>query len=231
MVTFKWSDEYALGIEEIDQQHRALIEKINAFDVSAHGESREHATRKLLDDLTDYVYDHFLLEECLMAKGRCSAELVARHRVEHAHFRSVLRDVRNDFEGGRTTVTASLIEYLVHWLLHHIVVVDREMAGELNAAAPLFGVQATGVLVQHVTDHLTDSERHLLAELRRAYAEVEARVSERTRGLMEKIRTLEMALREKSALVEQLSQGHLACQCREHEGIPGLLPGVSAFLR
>lgn len=206
MHTLKWSNDFVLGIDEIDQQHQALVEKIKALDALTHVEPGEHTTRQLLADLTDYVREHFLLEECLMAKGRCSTELVFRHRVEHAYFRSVLKDVKSDFEGGRATVTISLIEYLVNWLLHHIVVVDREMASELKVADPKFDRPDSGTLARQVTDELTESERHLFAELRRAYGDLEDQVGERTRVLMDRNRALEMELREMTAKVTHLSQ-------------------------
>jgi F0F1-type ATP synthase membrane subunit b/b' len=62
-------------------------------------------------------------------------------------------------------------------------------------------------MMQNVTDELTDSERHLLAELRRANAELERQVHLRTQALSEKNSRLEADLREMSALVERMSKG------------------------
>ena len=59
--------------------------------------------------------------------------------------------------------------------------------------------------MQDVTEDLTDSERHLLAELRRANDELELQVRERTRVLSEQNSKLEADLREKSLLVDRMS--------------------------
>lgn len=200
-----WSSEFALGIDEIDQQHQALVGMINALDASTRDDSSSDTVRRLLRDLNDYVRDHFAFEERLMAGGGCSLELVTRHLGEHAYFRSVLKDLTSDFENGRRNVTATLIEYLVHWLLHHIVVVDKAMAHQLDSADPELDKRVAAVLTRDVAGGLSDSERYLLAELRRANQELELQVRQRTRILNDQKYKLEAALREKSALIEKMS--------------------------
>lgn len=204
MHIIEWTDDFALGIDDIDTQHRELVGMINALDTSSHGDHRPETTRRLLAQLADYVRDHFALEERLMAGGGCTPELVARHCGEHAYFRSVLKDLASDFESGRRSITVPLIEYLVHWLLHHIVVVDRMMAHQLNATGPEFAERIAAAMLQDVTDDLTDSERHLLAELRRANEALEQQVRERTAALSDQNSKLEAELRDISLIVAEL---------------------------
>lgn len=194
MHIIKWSNDFASGIDEIDTQHQALVGMINALDASTHENYSTDKMRRLLDELNAYVKDHFGFEERLMAGGGCSLELVTRHCGEHAYFRSVLRDLTADFESGRTSITVTLIEYLVHWLLHHIVVVDRAMARQLNAKDPGIKSRVAAALTKEMAEDLTKSERHLLAELRRANEELELRVEEGTRELREANRRLQTDL-------------------------------------
>lgn len=207
MQIIQWTKEFALGIDELDQQHRVLVDMINALDASTHDGAESDAMGVLLERLGDYVRDHFGFEERLMAGGGCSAELVTRHCGEHTYFRSVLKDLTADFESGRRSITVPLIEYLVHWLLHHIVVVDRAMVHQLKSAEPELPARVAAALMQDAADDLTESERHLLSELRRVNEELERKVQERTLVLTEANRKLEAELREMSALVERLSKG------------------------
>lgn len=207
MHVIKWSSEFALGIDEIDTQHMALVGMINALDVGAHGEGDQVNMRGLLDELKDYVADHFGFEERLMGGGGCSADLVARHFGEHAYFRSVLRDLTADFESGRTGITVALIEYLVHWLLHHIAVVDRAMADQLSATEPGPAARLAAARRHDTALYLTDAERQLIAELRRANKELEAQVSLHAGELQETNRRLQSALDATRAEVARLRGG------------------------
>jgi hemerythrin len=200
----QWTNEFAVGVEEIDEQHRALVGMIIALDARTHCDPSPETTRSLLTQLNDYVRDHFALEERLMGGGGCTPELVARHFGEHAYFRSVLKDLTTDFEMGRRDITIPLIEHLVHWFLHHIVVVDRTMARQLNSD-PQLGARVATALNRDVTDELAESERQLVSELHRANEELERQVQQRTRVLSEVNRKLEIELGEMKAQVERLS--------------------------
>jgi hemerythrin len=160
----EWTNDFALGIDEIDEQHRTLVGMINALDASTHRDSGPETMRRLLAQLGDYVRDHFGLEERLMGGGGCSPELIGRHFSEHAYFSGVLRDLTTDFEKGRRNVTVPLIEYLVHWFLHHIVVIDRSMANQLTAAGHDMAARVAAARLHRAIDGLTESERFLLAE-------------------------------------------------------------------
>jgi len=159
-----WTNDFALGIDEIDEQHRILVDMINALHAGTHGDSAPETPSRLLAQLSDYVQEHFGLEERLMGGGGCSPDLVGRHFVEHAYFRSVLKDLTTDVEKGRRRITIPLVEYLVHWFLHHIVVVDRTMTHQLNAGQADLAARLAAASLQHLTDELSESERRLLVE-------------------------------------------------------------------
>jgi len=76
----------------------------------------------------------------------------------------VLKDLTTDVEKGRRRITIPLVEYLVHWFLHHIVVVDRAMTHQLNAGQADLAARLAAASLQRLTDELSESERRLLVE-------------------------------------------------------------------
>lgn len=169
-----WNPEFAVGIPEIDEQHRHLVDLINSL-LKNCGRDDVATTAGILADLNVYVRDHFALEERLMRASAFEADFVARHSAEHAYFAGALRDFTADFNSGRSGVTISLVEYLVHWLLHHIVVVDREMSEQYRAGGPATAARLKSI-TQGVSDELEESERHLIADLQHENSELARQV-------------------------------------------------------
>lgn len=205
MQTIQWTEEFSVGIDELDEQHRALVEMINALEIGVHNHPGQDATRRVLEQLNEYVRDHFALEERLMGGGGCTPELVARHFGEHAYFRNLLRDLGRDFENGRGNITVALIEHLVHWFLHHIVVVDRNMASQLNSSDSELDARVAAALSRDDAEELTETERYLLGELRRANDELEHRMNEQTSALIARNNLLEAELQTMQARVAELT--------------------------
>ena len=128
----EWSNDYVLGIAEIDDQHRALVGMINALDASTHADYSAENMRKMLDELNAYVRDHFAFEERLMAGGGCTQELVTRHCGEHAYFRSVLRDLIS-MDAPKTKTVATLMHMLTNGESALLLLPDRNETVEKSA--------------------------------------------------------------------------------------------------
>ena len=83
MAYITWSDSFNTTIEEIDNQHRQIVDYINKLD-----DARQLADRKaiaqVIDGLTDYTISHFAFEECLMEDA--SYAFVKPHQSIHQAF-------------------------------------------------------------------------------------------------------------------------------------------------
>ena len=202
MHTIEWSEEYAVGIEEVDAQHQALLGMINALSANINTDQEPDVTRDLLFKLSDYTRFHFSLEERLMDVATIDPDFVLRHRNEHTYFCGVLKDFIADFTRGKSRISNALLEYLLHWLLHHIMVIDNDMARQLKAEDP-HDPRATEVLAAQTTVELSDSERHLLAEAQQATGELEAELRETKQALEEAQTELAAAKRMIAELTRQ----------------------------
>ncbi|MCW8962845.1 MAG: bacteriohemerythrin, partial [Gammaproteobacteria bacterium] len=64
----EWKDEYSVGIDSIDQQHRKLLNLINQLQTAVNYSTGESFEQEALDELVDYTKTHFSYEEGLLEK-------------------------------------------------------------------------------------------------------------------------------------------------------------------
>lgn len=176
MQKIEWTNDYAVGIIDVDEQHHALIDMINALSSCIGTDQEANTTREMLDGLAEYTRTHFALEERLMAEANIDPSFSARHRGEHTYFIGVLRDFSADFSRGKGRISAPLLEYLLHWLLHHIVVTDREMAKHLHSGAQFIYSKKAGHQADSITADLNASELQMIQALKNANQQLEQRL-------------------------------------------------------
>ena len=124
MAFFEWDESYSVGVPELDDQHRVLIDIINDLD---RIENEGGSIRGALDRLEWYVNEHFSYEEKLMREAKYDD--FDRHVEAHRAFEKWLRSsqVHLTASGLETSQMASVInEYLKGWLTKHILVVDMD---------------------------------------------------------------------------------------------------------
>ena len=84
MSFYKWDENLATGIGDIDVQHQMIFVILNNFiEDCLNGKSNE-AVRPVLDFLADYVVKHFLIEERYMATY--SYPEYPSHKSQHSQF-------------------------------------------------------------------------------------------------------------------------------------------------
>jgi hemerythrin len=134
----EWSPALSLGIDEIDAQHQALIDLINALhEVVRAGRPREQQL-DALGRLAEYTKIHFAVEESLMRiLGYPDYE---RHKGQHEGLIRSMIDLQRRLAGGEAPIDAPLMDHLKHWLLDHIVQSDRQYSRAFLEA---------GVLARH----------------------------------------------------------------------------------
>ena len=125
MSLIEWNDEFNLGIEAIDSEHRALVELINALhDAMSAGAERANIVAGLSAIYT-LVSEHFAREEALMRESRYMA--YAEHKEDHEvlldDLREILDDVRADGEYAEGRLSADL----QYWFSDHFSTHDARL--------------------------------------------------------------------------------------------------------
>jgi hemerythrin len=126
----KWSTLYAINIEEIDSQHKKLIELINRlYDAMKAGKGKD-VLAGVLTELVDYTAYHFESEERLLLQHDY-AEYEA-HKLIHEKLTSRARELKDQLDRGNNLITMDVMLFLSNWLNVHILEVDKRYGPYLH---------------------------------------------------------------------------------------------------
>lgn len=133
MKKLQWKTELAVGVEEIDNQHRELIAHTNALlDSVAEGTS-EGEILNLLGFLKRYINEHFSTEEKIMNENLdMDSEYVKHHLAEHTAFNRDIVELTKDIDEWKANSEHidEFSHWLANWYLNHIMNTDKQL-GEL----------------------------------------------------------------------------------------------------
>jgi hemerythrin len=120
MARITWSPALSVGVPQLDEQHRRLVDILNRLhDAIQDGRARERFDG-VLAELVDYGVYHFRAEEQYLA-GLGDSGAVS-HRREHDRFAETLLSIKSAY--GPSAPLATL-QTLSDWLLEHITTTDR----------------------------------------------------------------------------------------------------------
>ena len=126
--------EMEVGVKKIDDQHRELIERINAVTHMGVKAASKEETQKTIDLLNDYVIKHFKDEEALQAQTPAYPKM-AQHKEQHRLYLQELQKLKAEFlkNGPSAAFSISLNNSVINWIVRHIKTVDVEFGRYYNA--------------------------------------------------------------------------------------------------
>jgi hemerythrin len=127
-----WTPDLATGSEEIDAQHKILLQKFsNLIRACAADKGRVEVSR-FLDFLRSYVVFHFAAEENYMIEFKYAQ--YAEHKQRHEEFKLTIADIYNkvEFDGPTLSATLHTTRVALEWIRNHIRVFDKELGQFAN---------------------------------------------------------------------------------------------------
>jgi len=120
-----WDDHYAVGIAEIDDEHRALFDEYNKI-ISDNAETTDPALVKAaVLMLEQYAERHFHNEERVMIE--CDYPHYQNHKMLHELFLANLVYLNGALAEGQDAYY-ELCRFFRTWLISHIMIRDAEVA-------------------------------------------------------------------------------------------------------
>ena len=128
MEIIQWRPTLETGIDVIDQQHKRIVDYINALRI-AQVKGDRGAVAKTIDDVIDYTQSHFGFEEALMEDA--GYPLLNAHKRVHELFIRRVAVLHQRFKSGED-IAQELHNVLARWLITHIQTEDRHYVGAVK---------------------------------------------------------------------------------------------------
>lgn len=123
MPLITWTDSFSVKVEEIDTQHKKLVEIINKlYDAMKVGKSKD-VMGEILTNLISYTATHFKTEEIYF--DLYSFPENETHKADHKKFVETVTKFKKDFDSGNATVSLEVMSFLRDWLTKHINGTDK----------------------------------------------------------------------------------------------------------
>ncbi len=120
---FEWTQDLSVGIDEMDTQHKKMIDIINDFHAMADSGDDREAVKKALQAMYEYGKMHLSVEEALMAKY--DYPYLDKHKKMHNYYCEQLNEYRDNLEKGKKILILDLSIFLKGWLENHIAETDK----------------------------------------------------------------------------------------------------------
>ncbi|WP_265264529.1 bacteriohemerythrin [Spirulina subsalsa] len=122
-----WNDSMKIGIPEIDQQHKQLIDQMDLLVQALRNNQGKAEVQKIVSFLEVYVNEHFGFEEECMHRYRCP--VASQNKNAHQKFIQNLREIQVELKHNEPSllVVLKVNENLLDWFINHIRKIDTQL--------------------------------------------------------------------------------------------------------
>ncbi len=137
MAIKRWKDEYSVGIELFDNQHKKMFGYLNDLNSALADDEEKKVLAKILLGLITYAKDHFKDEEVNLKKYNYPE--YKEHKKEHEELTKEVLRFAEDFKKGNQDITMDVIYFLIKWTVDHIEGSDKKYSKFLKGKEIISG--------------------------------------------------------------------------------------------
>jgi hemerythrin len=131
----EWTEDLAVGVEEIDSQHKELFRRIHTLVEAIKKGECKFVIDGVIKFLEEYAAHHFSEEEALMV--RSGYPEYPRHKEQHAIYLKSLADLKKlaaqpRVQGVSYELSVATNQVVVDWIVAHIARVDKKLGAFLR---------------------------------------------------------------------------------------------------
>lgn len=126
-----WNTVLNTGVEEIDTQHRGLVQLAQELAAAIHSKEGQETLKDLVARLRHYSVEHFAAETRIMQQMRFPE--IREHLAEHRRLSNMSRQFQDDFYRQQGVPAENVGRFMKHWLFDHILKWDMRLAAHIKA--------------------------------------------------------------------------------------------------
>ena len=197
MQLFEWDSSFLTGNALVDDQHKQLVNLINRFGKSLFNDESPDPINidRTCTELIEYANQHFREEESLMARTDLDKRHLLEHHKQHEDLVSQIVPMRQLVLVGDFAAGEYVFEFLVNWLVFHILGTDMLMARQIKAIE--HGVASEEAYL--VEEAESKSNKPLLSSVKKLLHQI----SQRNKALAELNNSLEQKVEERTAALKK----------------------------
>lgn len=119
-----WSDQFSVGVNELDEQHKELIKMINKLLDNQNAHVNSEVISDLLGNMRLYMENHFEYEDKLLKEyGYPNLE---QHKEMHEEYGDEFRELIISVMNRNTDAPENMLINLSDWWTNHILHEDMK---------------------------------------------------------------------------------------------------------
>lgn len=125
MTLIVWKEEFSVGVESVDTEHREMIALINELDDAMQHDADCSTVVRTLGEIYARISAHFALEEKIMRDAAYAG--LAAHKADHEQLLDHLLDTIDGVEDAGGYDREALSDRLDRWFSDHFRTHDAEL--------------------------------------------------------------------------------------------------------
>ena len=125
MVLVEWRDDFKVGIDEVDFEHKEMIDLINESYEEAKKDGSSEAVMDFLGEIFEKISAHFALEEKVMKK--LEYDQFEDHKDDHERLLVSIRDIMDEYADETVLDDEKFGLSLKEWFVNHFSTKDARL--------------------------------------------------------------------------------------------------------
>lgn len=131
MTKIEWNENFSIGISELDEEHKFLINIINELLDSMRLKQSKEAFPAIFLKLNEYIEMHHAHEELYMKNSNYPN--LDEHHQEHIKFYESVQNLQK-LHDTNLLFAKNLLNTLCDWVINHICSSDKEFSSFYHQA-------------------------------------------------------------------------------------------------